>query len=227
MPCHKRELDTEFLHSRHDSPGWARELKQKNEVRLVIVAIASLAILLIVGLSVALQRPLYVSQTSLTTTYNTPFANAYWKAAYFNDSQGTERAFFNFVFRDTNDSLGPVLSTIQFGPGLSGSYLDSAKFTFTSETPLTWPDVAFRMPLNGLAPTEISRVDTQTVLIHCQSLGLGGQSTEVFYLFFFSSRRRHTRLTCDWSSDVCSSDLWRWCCGGAHMQQPLKHLDLT
>src|SRR5690242_10135399 len=25
--------------------------------------------------------------------------------------------------------------------------------------------------------------------------------------FFFSSRRRHTILTCDWSSDVCSSDL--------------------
>src|SRR5690242_6016655 len=25
--------------------------------------------------------------------------------------------------------------------------------------------------------------------------------------FFFSSRGRHTRLTCDWSSDVCSSDL--------------------
>src|SRR6266478_1937802 len=41
--------------------------------------------------------------------------------------------------------------------------------------------------------------------------------------FFFSSRRRHTRFDCDWSSDVCSSDLlselplWRiasWCgCG--------------
>src|SRR5260221_6214174 len=30
--------------------------------------------------------------------------------------------------------------------------------------------------------------------------------------FFFSSRRRHTRSLCDWSSDVCSSDLsspWR------------------
>src|SRR5256886_14220228 len=25
-------------------------------------------------------------------------------------------------------------------------------------------------------------------------------------LFFFSSRRRHTRFDCDWSSDVCSSD---------------------
>src|SRR5256885_14019101 len=29
----------------------------------------------------------------------------------------------------------------------------------------------------------------------------------VCYVFFFSSRRRHTRLQGDWSSDVCSSDL--------------------
>src|SRR5207247_3974931 len=29
----------------------------------------------------------------------------------------------------------------------------------------------------------------------------------VCFLFFFSSRRRHTRSTRDWSSDVCSSDL--------------------
>src|SRR5947207_8929199 len=29
----------------------------------------------------------------------------------------------------------------------------------------------------------------------------------VFFFFFFSSRRRHTRSLCDWSSDVCSSDL--------------------
>src|SRR2546430_17517885 len=28
-------------------------------------------------------------------------------------------------------------------------------------------------------------------------------------VFFFSSRRRHTRFDCDWSSDVCSSDLWQ------------------
>src|SRR5579859_4710228 len=29
----------------------------------------------------------------------------------------------------------------------------------------------------------------------------------MFFFFFFSSRRRHTRFDCDWSSDVCSSDL--------------------
>src|SRR5207302_8313514 len=33
-------------------------------------------------------------------------------------------------------------------------------------------------------------------------------------LFFFSSRRRHTRFSRDWSSDVCSSDL----CPLAHQQ---------
>src|SRR2546430_11607845 len=30
---------------------------------------------------------------------------------------------------------------------------------------------------------------------------------ECVSFFFFSSRRRHTRFDCDWSSDVCSSDL--------------------
>src|SRR6266536_4159182 len=32
-------------------------------------------------------------------------------------------------------------------------------------------------------------------------------SISPFFSFFFSSRRRHTRSTRDWSSDVCSSDL--------------------
>src|SRR5438309_840582 len=34
--------------------------------------------------------------------------------------------------------------------------------------------------------------------------------------FFFSSRRRHTRWNCDWSSDVCSSDLNNLLCALAH-----------
>src|SRR5256885_2516986 len=32
-------------------------------------------------------------------------------------------------------------------------------------------------------------------------------SRSCYVVFFFSSRRRHTRLQGDWSSDVCSSDL--------------------
>src|SRR5256885_3474576 len=37
--------------------------------------------------------------------------------------------------------------------------------------------------------------------------------------FFFSSRRRHTRLQGDWSSDVCSSDLGAGGRGGRGQQE--------
>src|SRR5256886_13566873 len=38
--------------------------------------------------------------------------------------------------------------------------------------------------------------------------GSGGYWSKVHGIgLFFSSRRRHTRFDCDWSSDVCSSDL--------------------
>src|SRR5256885_9403319 len=38
-------------------------------------------------------------------------------------------------------------------------------------------------------------------------LGRIRRGSEMRSFFFFSSRRRHTRLQGDWSSDVCSSDL--------------------
>src|SRR5580700_11836012 len=42
----------------------------------------------------------------------------------------------------------------------------------------------------------------------------------VFVIFFFSSRRRHTRSLRDWSSDVCSSDL----CGMAESRANIEAL---
>src|SRR5260370_12236646 len=52
-------------------------------------------------------------------------------------------------------------------------------------------------------------------------------------IFFFSSRRRHTRFKCDWSSDVCSSDLpacslhspsyWEPCRRETMKQQSVEH----
>src|SRR5260370_32341622 len=41
----------------------------------------------------------------------------------------------------------------------------------------------------------------------CLSEFMMVHSVYSFFFFFFSSRRRHTRFKCDWSSDVCSSDL--------------------
>src|SRR5256885_6939667 len=52
--------------------------------------------------------------------------------------------------------------------------------------------------------------------------------------FFFSSRRRHTRLQGDWSSDVCSSDLDpHWCAadpelGARHaVAEAARHVAVT
>src|SRR2546430_5772379 len=54
----------------------------------------------------------------------------------------------------------------------------------------------YRMRYKKRAPHDSSTTSSlQTLGFRCR------------VLFFFSSRRRHTRFDCDWSSDVCSSDL--------------------
>src|SRR5256885_85602 len=56
--------------------------------------------------------------------------------------------------------------------------------------------------------------------------GCAGRSKR--YCFFFSSRRRHTRLQGDWSSDVCSSDLTGKSYYGSEVQSPnFRTIDLS
>src|SRR5256886_8714298 len=43
--------------------------------------------------------------------------------------------------------------------------------------------------------------------LSCASVCDWSQPATALVMSFFSSRRRHTRFDCDWSSDVCSSDL--------------------
>src|SRR5689334_24857582 len=63
---------------------------------------------------------------------------------------------------------------------------------------------------------EVARIgDRERAAVHCLGIELLGARAIRHVLdrlraaehFFFSSRRRHTRWNCDWSSDVCSSDL--------------------
>src|SRR3954465_7829004 len=72
------------------------------------------------------------------------------------------------------------------------------------------------MDNHGLGPGPLAlRVDLAPGEAHRRGTGpllgaFGGESGGAAgggLLCFFSSRRRHTRLSCDWSSDVCSSDL--------------------
>src|SRR6266478_5386267 len=53
--------------------------------------------------------------------------------------------------------------------------------------------------MNRIDMENISRTDNRRNI----QIALGSRSRT----FFFSSRRRHTMFDCDWSSDVCSSDL--------------------
>src|SRR5256886_8634449 len=46
------------------------------------------------------------------------------------------------------------------------------------------------------------------MLVRCVVLWCSMDLCLCYFFFFFSSRRRHTRFDCDWSSDVCSSDLF-------------------
>src|SRR5256886_6790817 len=59
----------------------------------------------------------------------------------------------------------------------------------------------------------------------CEMLSISISKGFIFF-FFFSSRRRHTRFDCDWSSDVCSSDLEeqrRARATGRPYEPPLEH----
>src|SRR2546427_4011592 len=77
----------------------------------------------------------------------------------------------------------------------------------------------FGVPADGRildAPCGIGRHATRLAKMGYQTVGIDLSPVFVaraIELVFFSSRRRHTRFDCDWSSDVCSSDLSTssWC----------------
>src|SRR2546430_2891601 len=69
-----------------------------------------------------------------------------------------------------------------------GSGMDNAVVGSTAAPPTSGVTTPSHQRIEVTAPA--SRIDLSSVIF-----------------FFFSSRRRHTRFDCDWSSDVCSSDL--------------------
>src|SRR5260221_9623873 len=58
----------------------------------------------------------------------------------------------------------------------------------------------------GAPPADAEGADHDD-LQNCRSPSIAA-SLHLHSSIFFSSRRRHTRSLCDWSSDVCSSDLY-------------------
>src|SRR2546430_3852022 len=52
----------------------------------------------------------------------------------------------------------------------------------------------------------LDEIERMNVPVHGYGSASFTKNLQQTYDFFFSSRRRHTRFDCDWSSDVCSSD---------------------
>ena len=75
--------------------------------------------------------------------------------------------------------------------------------TYLLPTRLPRPTAATGVPGSPTFTFHLSACDSIATFARCK------QAYSLVYLsaFFFSSRRRHTRLVSDWSSDVCSSDL--------------------
>src|SRR6202041_1424718 len=71
--------------------------------------------------------------------------------------------------------------------------------------------MVFQDPVASLNPRmQVGEIVGEPLAIHEPGLSrakLRESAIEIFQSFVFSSRRRHTRWTGDWSSDVCSSDL--------------------
>src|SRR2546430_7517813 len=71
---------------------------------------------------------------------------------------------------------------------------------------MTWKEMD-RDLLNGYVEKRRLKVEHMEISLDGEYGPCEIAGSQVWLLFFFSSRRRHTRFDCDWSSDVCSSDL--------------------
>src|SRR5690348_4190184 len=72
--------------------------------------------------------------------------------------------------------------------------------TLESTDPINFAD-----NLSGIA-TDSFQTNAATGILITEVAGTADPNGNTLFPFFFSSRRRHTRWTGDWSSDVCSSD---------------------
>src|SRR3989449_3206413 len=95
--------------------------------------------------------------------------------------------------------------------------------------PVTWPARSWSLlQMSSITRLRRATATAMTRRDHSPGANLSALKTKAKKAettnFFFSSRRRHTRCSRDWSSDVCSSDLLAVCLGGRDHQVLLGRL---
>src|SRR5438093_408845 len=101
-----------------------------------------------------------------------------------------------------------AVGALRLSPLRRGLAIDSTVdiFTFYVLHRHVYGEQWIKFMKDGVNATPLPTVNTTGYIDHAAFLGTINPDTNKF---FFSSRRRHTSLVSDWSSDVCSSDLAR------------------
>src|SRR5256885_28203 len=105
-----------------------------------------------------------------------------------------------------------AVGALRLYPLRRGLAIDSTVDIFTFYVPHrdVYGDKWIKFMKHGINATHLPTVNTTGYIDHAAFLGTINPDTNK--ILFFSSRRRHTILQGDWSSDVCSSDLLiLWC----------------
>src|SRR2546430_1249503 len=98
-----------------------------------------------------------------------------------------------------------AIGALRLSPLRRGLAIDSTVDMFTFYVPhrYVYGEQWIKCMKDGVNATPLPTVNTTGYSDHAAFLGTINPDTNKI---FFSSRRRHTRFDCDWSSDVCSSD---------------------
>src|SRR2546430_2074071 len=103
-----------------------------------------------------------------------------------------------------------AVGALRLSPLRRGLAIDSTVDIFTFYVPHrhVYGEQWIKFMKDCVNATPLPTVNTTCYIDHAACLGTINPDTNKItkHLFLFSSRRRHTRFDCDWSSDVCSSD---------------------
>ncbi len=142
-----------------------------------------LAALLIAAISAMTGVPVYTVQESLLSNPNVPFNPNYWYAISFNSTKGTVIARLDFlipsgVVQGSNNSIPMMVSVWH----VDGTWLDSLKLTFSTDSLNVGPDVWFKSPSGSSSNPILVYKDHGNAIVNIPNMGFIGAGTVTFDL---------------------------------------------
>ncbi len=163
--------------------GFGVEVGLRPRVLGIIAGSVGLAALLIVGASAMTGMPVYTVHETLDSNPNVPFKPNDWFTVSFSNTQGTTIARLELlipsgVVQASNNSI-PIMVSVWH---IDGTWLDSLKLTFYSDSLNVGPDVWFKSPGGTLSSTVLVYKDHGSAVVDIPNMGFMGSGTVTFDL---------------------------------------------